>query len=107
MTLAWDYLSQGEILQALITIYSELASEPFLFFIGLGGFTIVVWAATDSLPFAMIMFMIVGSSLVLSHLTQFSLHNALIIEEMQVWVLLLLIIAFGSLIWYVLTKRVM
>lgn len=105
MTEAWDLLMQGEFLQAVFMVYSYLTSEPFFLFMLIGAFSMVVWAATDSAVFAFIMFMVITSTLVMSHISQFSSVFGVIPSELQSYIALALVIVTGAAVFYAITKK--
>ena len=105
MTEAWDLLMQGEFLQAILKVYSYITNEPFFVFMMVAGFSLVVWSATDSALFAGVMFVLIMSTLVLSHLTQFHAVFGVIPTEVQWVVALVLVIIFGAALFYALTKK--
>lgn len=106
MTNAFNYLLQGEFLRAILTVFTDVTSEPFIVFCLMSGFTLILFIGTGSAAFAGMVFITLAAIFVGSHLTEFQTTYGIMPAEFNWLVLLALTLAFAGIMWYAFMRKV-
>lgn len=105
MTDAYDFLKDGEIVQALLNVFTRMTGEVFFFGVVICAVAALTYLQTQSIGAAVIIFLLISGSLLTSHLIGFSTPDALIPVQFQTWLYILVAAGIAGVILFVWFKN--